>query len=58
MLCNHRALDDIRASIEELKIYRQSVFVTREEFVAKQESTPKPQSALADTAAVPDVSPL
>ncbi|KAG7531424.1 hypothetical protein FFLO_04345 [Filobasidium floriforme] len=34
----HRALDDIRASIEELKIYRQSVFLTKEEFAVRNQS--------------------
>jgi hypothetical protein len=33
----HRALDDIRESIEELKYYRQSIFVSEEERVARKD---------------------
>jgi hypothetical protein len=33
-----RSAHDIRASIEELKIYRQSVFLTKEEFAVRNQS--------------------
>ncbi|GHJ89871.1 hypothetical protein NliqN6_6273 [Naganishia liquefaciens] len=32
---SHRALDDIKASINELKTYRRDIFLSREEYIAK-----------------------